>query len=161
LRSATSSFKRRTLSGANLAHEVPGRLRPRLETMRHWITSFQLLNRSPEYGRVRCFAQRKRPNAVRLPGDCGNRTSLCDALRPPCASVDSGRCRPEHATAAVGRTGHGADWAMPAYALPMRKQHVQSGEPEEAGEGARAPAPRALLPPGDRRPRGVAEVRVD
>ena len=68
-RPCPSSVK--TLSGVNLALEAPGRLRPRLETMRHWITSFQLLNRDRQYGPLRRVAQRKRPNIVHLAGDCG------------------------------------------------------------------------------------------
>ena len=43
------AIKRKPLSGANLGIKAPGHdLRPRLKTMRHWITSFQLLNRDSE-----------------------------------------------------------------------------------------------------------------
>src|SRR5436190_2783311 len=50
LRSATLSFERNAPSGVNLGLEAPGRLRPRLETMRHWTTSFQLIEQDPQYG---------------------------------------------------------------------------------------------------------------
>src|ERR1700761_4091204 len=86
-----------TPSGVNLGLEAPGHLRPRLETMRHWTTSFQLLDRSQQYGSVRPWCK----------GDgafCGKFRQLTPGgpprppfARPPPAS--------QHHAVPVGRIG--------------------------------------------------------
>ena len=79
--------------------------------MRHWTTSFQLLDRSPQYGLVRRAAQRgERVEALLL--------NQFDAFSAHFAgALTAGRSLMKTSDAAVGRTGQGADRAMPAYAF--------------------------------------------
>ena len=77
----------KTPSGANLDLKAPGRLRPRLETMRHWTTSFQLLKQDPQYGAVARESQMAvllLPTRVDLPRD---RDHLRGAVVPPPATA--------------------------------------------------------------------------